>query len=77
MLVAEVVEDVWELKLSGTAPLPASPTSPAMPGYVPAAFAATGFAVRLKVFSFVELVVPQLVLAPPNPLGNVPVIHHK
>jgi hypothetical protein len=77
MLVAEVVEDVLELKLSGTAALPASPTSAVMAGYDPAAPAPTGLAVTLKPFSKVEPANVQVLLgAPVKPPGSPPVRHH-
>ena len=78
MLVAEVVDDVPELKLSGTAALPASPTSAMMPGYAPAAPEDTGLAVRLKASSVVDDPTPQVLLgAPEKPAGSGDVIHHR
>jgi hypothetical protein len=80
MLVAEVVEDVLEPKLSGTAKLPASPTSAMMPGYDPAAPAPMVVAVvRLKPLSGVEPPNVQVLLVggvAPKPPGSVPVKHH-
>ena len=79
MLVAEVVEDVPELKLSGTAALPASPTSAviAVYGDAAAAPAATVLAVRLKPFSVVVPANVQVLLGAPVKLpGSVPVRHH-
>ena len=74
MLVAEVVEVVLELKLSGTAALPASPTVAVMPLPVPALAL---LALRLKPGSVVEPANVQVVLgAPVKPPGSVPVKHH-
>ena len=77
MLVAEVVDDVLELKLSGTAAFPASPTSAVMAVYDPAAPAPTGLAVKLKPLSVVVPANVQVLLgAPANPPGSPPVRHH-
>ena len=80
MLVAEVVEVVLELKLSGTAALPASPTSAMMLLYEPAAPDPIVMGVtKLKPLSGVEPAKVQVVLVAgvvPKPLGSVPIKHH-
>jgi hypothetical protein len=77
MPVAEVLEDVLEVMLSGTAALPASTTSAVIPGYAPAAPAPTGLAVRLKPLSKVVPANVQVLLgAPAKPPGSPPVRHH-
>ena len=79
-LVADVVEVVLELKLSGTAAFPASPTSAIMPVYDPAAPDPIVVGVtRLKPLSTVDPANIQVVLVlgvVPKPLGNVPLKHH-
>ena len=80
MLVAEVDEVVLELKLSGTAALPASPTSAIILVYDPAAPDPIVVGVtRLKPLSGVEPAKVQVVLVAgvvPKPPGNVPIKHH-